>query len=47
MRVDGETEDFLKILSLHGRRVIQATASVTLILCTTAIAQLVYNFVMT
>ena len=47
MGVDGETEDFLKILSLHGRRVILATASATLILCSTAVAELVQNFVMT
>ena len=45
--MDGETEDFLKILSLHGKRVILATASVTLILCTTAVAELVHNFIMT
>ena len=45
--MDGETEDFLKILSLYGRRVILATASATLILCTTAVAELVHNFVMT
>ena len=31
MQVDGETEDVLKILSLHGRRVILATVSATLI----------------
>jgi len=46
MRVDGETEDFLKMLSLHGRRVILATASATLIPSTTAVAELVHNFVM-
>ena len=47
MRVDGETENFLKILSLHGRRVIRATFSATLIQCATAVAELVHNFVMT